>query len=90
SELATDQHILLVITGRCWLDLQDDALRAAFLEKLASASEDQQLFQGIVADLVAIPAVRPYILQSFRNTDRSPTLATAIGHLFGQHQPASH
>ncbi|NQZ12102.1 MAG: DUF3549 family protein [Algicola sp.] len=84
SDLATDQQVLLVITGRCWLDLQDDTLRHQFLESLASASPDQVLFQGIVADLVAIPAIRSQLLQSFRNPERSATLATAIGHLFSQ------
>lgn len=89
SNLATDQEVLLVITARCWLDLQDDGLRLLFLEKLAEASPDQQLFQGIVADLVAIPAIRTAILQSFRSPERSATLATAIGHLFGQHQSST-
>lgn len=84
SELATDQDILMVITGRCWLDLQDETLRMAFLEQLTLASPDQQLFQGIVADLVAIPVIRSHMLQSFRSTQRSATLTTAIGHLFGQ------
>lgn len=86
SDFAIDPEMLMVITARCWLDLQDEFLRTEFLEKLAAASPDQQLFQGLVADLVAIPAIRPHILQSFRATDRSATLATAIGHLFGQHQ----
>jgi hypothetical protein len=86
SEYGTEQDTLLVITARCWLDLEHDELRLSFLENLATASPDQQLFQAVVADLVAIPAIRPYILQSFRSTERSVTLATAIGHLFNQHQ----
>lgn len=83
STFAQDIEILIVITGRCWLDLYDDTLRLAFLEKLA-ALNDIELFQGLVADLVAIPAVRNKVLSSFRSTERSPTLAKAIGHLFGQ------
>jgi hypothetical protein len=84
SDMKTAQQVLLVICGRCWLDLQDDTLRQQFLESLASASPDQVLFQGIVGDLVAIPAIRNQLLQSFRSPERSPALATAIGHLFSQ------
>ena len=85
SDFAADPEILLVLTGRCWLDLEDDALRHQFLEALAAADPEGQLFQGIVGDLVAIPAIRHKMLTSFRSPDRSPTLAKAIGLLFGQH-----
>lgn len=84
SELATDQEILIVITGRCWLDLQNDALRQQFLERLAEASPDYQLFLGLVGDLVAIPAIRAQMLTSFRSPERSDRLAGAIGQLFSR------
>ena len=84
SPMGVDADILVVLTGRCWLDLEDAPLRMAFLEKLAEASPDMQLFQGLVGDLVAIPAIRNQMLQSFRSPDRSATLAKAIGVLFGQ------
>lgn len=86
SDLATDQEVLIVITGRCWIDLQDDALRMMFLERLAEASPDHQLFLGLVSDLVAIPSIRNQMLASFRSVERSERLASAIGVLFGRSQ----
>lgn len=84
SPLGTDPDVLIVITGRCWQDLKDDELRRAFMENLATASPDHQLFIGLVSDLVAIPDIREQMLQGFRDSERSVALATAIGQLFSQ------
>jgi len=90
QQLGQDSEVLLVITARCWHDLEQQNLRQGFLESLALCSanhgEQHQLFVGVVADLVAIPSVRNGFLHSFRQSDRSDTLAQAIGVLFGQHQ----
>ncbi len=86
SALALEADILIVIAARLWLDLADETLRLAYLEKLAAAGEDHQLFIGLVSDLVAIPAIRQQMLSSFRSTERSDTLASAIGQLFSREQ----
>ena len=88
SDISLDIEMLIVITGRCWLDLNEQDLRMTFLEQLA-ALDDMEVFEGLVSDLVAIPAIRGNILASFRSPERSAILTKAIGYLFGQQTQTS-
>jgi hypothetical protein len=79
EQLSND--ILIIIAGRLWQLLTDDKAMLGYLELLAS-SEDNDLFVAIFKDLVAIPAIRPLLLQAMRSPTRSNMLVHALGQLF--------
>lgn len=79
TNLAED--ILIIIAGRLWPTLIDEKLLFNYLEQLIK-DNDNALFSAIFKDLVAIPMIRPVLLQAIRSPKRSPELATAIGMLF--------
>lgn len=81
SPVASDVDVLAAIAGRCWSDLENEALRQAFLEALARNPLGQEAFNGILADLLFIPQMREPMLAGLRNPERSPQLAQAIGAL---------
>lgn len=76
-------ELLITLSGRCWLALEDIDNLMAFLEHLVKY-EDKDLFNSIFKDLVAIPAIRPSVLQCIREPERSKNLSNAIGQLFQQ------
>ncbi|MCL1073592.1 DUF3549 family protein [Shewanella dokdonensis] len=80
SQQKLSQECLLAIAARCWLVLKQAPCRKIFLESLALQTQD--FFNGIFADIVAIPAIRPLLLSELRNPDRSVQLSAAIGGLF--------
>ena len=71
---------LITIAARNWTVLKHDQSRTVFLEALAL--QEQQFFNQVFADIVAIPSLRTLILAELRNPNRSPQLASAIGGLF--------
>ena len=83
SELNMD--VLSVIAARHFNQL-NDTLLLAFFEHAAKLDTQQQfdgaLFKGFFADLVSIPTLRTKVLGLLRSTERSETLARAIGALF--------
>lgn len=86
AEIMADEHCLnldlvLTITGRCWHVLEPHL--AVLMEYLATHQE-QDVFTGIFADLVAIPSLRPHMLAMIRMQNRSEQLSRAIGKLFQQ------
>ncbi len=76
-----NNDILIIIAGRLWPILADEALLFIYLEHLTKEN-DNELFSAIFKDLVAIPMIRPVLLQAIRSPKRSPALAQAIGMLF--------
>jgi hypothetical protein len=76
-----DLNTLVTISGRCWLAVTDVDMLMLFLEKVVASSE-QEVFVAIFQDLIAVPAIRPSLLQCIRIPDRSPKLSNAIGKLF--------
>jgi uncharacterized protein DUF3549 len=78
-----DDDMLIVISGRCWLALQNEKITMLFLEKLV-LSKESSLFAAIFKDLIAIPLIRPVLFTCMRRPNRSKPLAQAIGHLFNQ------
>lgn len=75
------KDLLIILSGRCWLLWQEPKSLLTYFEVLASKN-DQPLFVALFKDLVAIPAIRPIVLQCMRNPDRSESLAKVIGSLF--------
>ncbi len=76
-----DEDVLIIIAGRLWPILSDDDVLSTYLEHLV---RDNELFTAIFKDLVAIPLIRPVLLQTIRSPKRSSQLAHAIGMLFKQ------
>jgi len=76
-----EEDVLIIIAGRLWPILNDENLLFSYLEQLIKDS-DYALFSAIFKDLVAIPTIRPVLLQAIRSPKRSPELAKAIGMLF--------
>ena len=75
------EEALIIIAGRLWSSLANDSIISSYLEHLVKG-DDPDLFMGIFKDLVAIPSVRPLLLQAIRSPNRSSKLAHAIGKLF--------
>jgi hypothetical protein len=78
-----DLNILVTISARGWLAIAEVESLLVYLEKLVTCVE-QDIFVSIFQDLVALPAVRPALLQSIRSPERSAALSNAIGLLFSQ------
>ena len=83
TKQVTDLNLLLTISGRAWLALNDIETLTLFLEKLVSIV-DQNVFMAVFQDLIALPAIRPSLLQCIRSPQRSDKLANAIGQVFAQ------
>ena len=83
KENRVNDDLLIVISGRCWLALQEGDLLMRFLEKLVQA-QDNTLFAAIFKDLIAIPTIRPMLFTCMRQPNRIDALARAIGQLFNQ------
>jgi len=76
---AAAPEILIAIAGRCWEWLTRDTNLSLFMEQLAV--QGPQLFQQVMLDLLAIPALRPAIITAFRSPARSAQLSKQIGQL---------
>ncbi|NRA61170.1 MAG: DUF3549 family protein [Psychrobium sp.] len=82
SELISKQQdILVIIAARYWqlIDNDDNALR--FLEAVAKQKCEQDIFEQLFSDLVAIPSARTYMLNALRHPKRSNELAHYIAKL---------
>ncbi|GAA3536241.1 DUF3549 family protein [Zobellella aerophila] len=77
--MAPGQTLMLTIAARLWQELTDEALLFAFLDILARQHGD--LFNGLFAELVSTPALRPLILANLHNPALSDELRAAIGNL---------
>lgn len=75
------EEILIIIAGRLWPILNNENTLFIYLEHLIQG-HDNELFSAVFKDLVAIPTIRPVLLQAIRSPKRSPDLAQAIGMLF--------
>ncbi|MCB1763746.1 MAG: DUF3549 family protein [Gammaproteobacteria bacterium] len=82
APVSQDPAVLSAISGRSWEDLQQQALAAAFLERLAGNREGQPFFDLCLADLLFIPGMRAPLLKALRNPNRSSALSRAVGGFF--------
>lgn len=76
-------EILATIAGRLWHDLENTELCLSLFEQIAQQENGQALFVQFFLDLVAIPGVRPWVMNAIRNPERSEELSTCVGMLFG-------
>ncbi|WP_375057699.1 DUF3549 family protein [Zobellella sp. DQSA1] len=78
--LTPGQPLMLSLAARLWQELTDEALLLPYLEQLAG--RHPTLFNGLFAELVSTPALRPLILANLHNPALSQALQSAIGNLF--------
>ncbi|WP_116472366.1 DUF3549 family protein [Zobellella maritima] len=77
--MAPGQTLMLTIAARLWQELTDETLLFEFLDVLAG--RHAPLFNGLFAELVSTPALRPLILANLHNPALSEQLRDAIGNL---------
>lgn len=86
-----DIDVLSVLAARHYTQFNQPRIKQFFEQaaRVDDASTMQgTLFQGLFADLVQIPALRPHVLAMLRDQERSSRLSDAIGTLFSQTQQA--
>ncbi|MEM7209346.1 MAG: DUF3549 family protein [Pseudomonadota bacterium] len=79
-------ELLAAISGRCWPALHDDYLCSLFLECVA-ATDDIDVFNALISDLMFVPGMREPLLMAFRNPERSELVGKAIGGFFNSLNP---
>lgn len=84
SPFGNHVEILAAIAGRAWEPLTDTHLQLQFLERLAECEAGQRAFEGILADLLFLPALGDSLRKTLRGPQHSQHLAAAIG-AFKQH-----
>ncbi|MBT3048382.1 MAG: DUF3549 family protein [Candidatus Thiodiazotropha sp. (ex Clathrolucina costata)] len=80
--LSRRSDILAAIAGRAWEVLEDAPLRQRYLERLAENEAGQDFFNGILSDLLYLPATRGAMQSSLRDPNRSSHLSHMIGNFF--------
>ncbi|WP_068545086.1 DUF3549 family protein [Thalassotalea crassostreae] len=83
NEQLNNLNLLVTISGRCYPALIVHKQLMAFLEKLVTCV-GQEIFVAVFKDLIAIPKIRPTLMQCIRDPQRSDVLGNAIGQLFNQ------
>jgi hypothetical protein len=78
--LAPGQTLMLTLAARLWQELTEESLLLAYLAQLAE--RHPALFNGLFAELVSIPALRPLILANLHNPQLPASLRQALGGLF--------
>lgn len=85
NKLLTDASLsidtLIIFTGRLWPVFAEAKSLISYLEQLCK-QEDDELFLAMFKDLVAIPQIRPILLQAIRSPNRSNSLTMAIDKIF--------
>ncbi|OOY52063.1 DUF3549 family protein [Solemya velum gill symbiont] len=65
------QHVdvLTAVAGRAWNLLTDEEMAVTYLSRLANNSAGQEVFNAVMRDLLAIPALRNHLLSAAKNAD---------------------
>ncbi|RUO34659.1 DUF3549 family protein [Aliidiomarina soli] len=75
-DTSCEPDLLVILAARLWPLLEDDGIRTAYLNQLATQPD---LFPHLFADLVALPALRPHLLLLLHSPDQqSEALQSAI------------
>lgn len=79
-DVAPNQALMLCLVARLWQELTDEALLLQYLSQLAEHHGD--IFNGVFAELVSLPALRPLVLSNLHNPNLTPSLKDALGALY--------
>ncbi|MCG8489657.1 MAG: DUF3549 family protein [Chromatiales bacterium] len=80
--VSTRSELLVAISGRAWECLSEPQISERFLQRLADNEVGQELFDGVLSDLLYMPTSRAWLQSSLRNPQRSEQLNSAISHFF--------
>lgn len=81
SELVNDISLFIILSGRFWLYFNKTELLHLFFDKL-STHHEQEMFNGLFSDLVAVPEVRLSVLGLLRDANRPESISRALGEIF--------
>ncbi len=84
TEGQPDTECLVIIAGRHFRLLNNEALLINFFTKIIALDPSAQLFRGIYADLVQVPSSRIGLLTLMRKSDLPKPIANAIAGLYQQ------
>jgi len=73
--------IVVIIAGRYWQLVDNIDCAVAILEALSTLNVEQDIFNQVFSDLVAIPSARSHMLGALRYPQRSEALAQHIANL---------
>ncbi|MBW9259191.1 MAG: DUF3549 family protein [Candidatus Thiodiazotropha sp. (ex. Lucinisca nassula)] len=79
---SSHSELLVAISGRAWECLAEQQISERFLQRLAENEVGQELFDGVLSDLLYMPSSRAWLQSSLRNPQRSEQLNRAISHFF--------
>ncbi|MEJ2619344.1 MAG: DUF3549 family protein [Candidatus Thiodiazotropha sp.] len=79
---STHSELLVAISGRAWECLSEQPISEIFLERLADNEVGQELFDGVLSDLLYMPTSRAWLQSSLRNPQRSEQLNSAMSRFF--------
>ncbi|MCG7923341.1 MAG: DUF3549 family protein [Candidatus Thiodiazotropha lotti] len=80
--ISSHSELLVAISGRAWECLSEQQISEKFLQRLAENEVGQELFDGVLSDLLYMPSSRTWLQSSLRNPQRSEQLNRAISHFF--------
>lgn len=72
-------EVLVALSGRAWVDLEDVELLVAFVENLAT--QNQIAFNAVIVDLMMLPGMKEKVLNVMRRPERSAELAEKLSEL---------
>ena len=72
-------EVLVAISGRAWVDLEDEKLLVVFVENLAT--QNQMAFNAVIVDLMMLPEMKEKVLNVMRKPERSAELAEKMSEL---------
>ena len=84
NEGQPDTECLVIIAGRHFRLLNEEALLVSFFTKVITLDPSGQLFRGIYADLVQVPSSRLGLLTLMRKPNLPKPIANAIAGLYQQ------
>lgn len=76
-----DDNLYIVLAGRFWSQFSDKSLLYLYLQRVAE-NHEQELFNGLFSDLVAIPETRNLVLSSLRDPARPEAMSRAFSAIF--------
>jgi len=76
SSFSKEIEVLVAISGRSWVDLENEGLLSLFLEKLAL--QNQLAFNAVIIDLMMLPDMKEKVLKVLRGAGRSSMLSERL------------
>jgi hypothetical protein len=82
NKLAKEIEVLVSISGRCWLDLENNEVLKVFLASLAL--QEQLAFNAVLSDLMMLPNMKRKVLEVVRDVTCSKVLDEKMTAFYAQ------